>query len=311
MDDNITQVNSTNFTIDLIFVNDTTETLMTSKLQYNTSPMISTAQRSIIQHYKDNHSRSLIKSNQSLVKGIRNALDQPLAGLIVIGSLFFIISLLLALIVFIFYKKRNTVFVYEKSQHNGLYSSAQDRSIVIGQTKQARQIHKHTMITDGNNSVDSSNDEDDYDDEEDTEIEYNLSLFNENGDDNGGGGGGENHMSGNEIELKSHNVKASYVVRPKYEILQNPQCILKLSDNMQNSLRVNDGIKNYGELSVENIHKTIRHQLKHHENHLFVYNGQVIRNPRFVLCPKHAHLLNSQNKSVRPNEEKRQHTSTN
>ncbi|VDQ12484.1 unnamed protein product [Trichobilharzia regenti] len=262
MDESTSPINSTDFMIDLIFVNDTTETLITSTLQYNTSPTLSTAQRSIIQHYKDNHSKTLIiKSNQSLVKGIRNALDQPLAGLIVIGSLFFTISLLLALIVFIFYKKRNTVFVYEKSQHSGLYSSAHDRSIVIGQRKQARQIHhKHTMAPDGNNnSAESSNDDDeeDYEDEEDTEIEYNFSLCNTNDDDNGSGsGGGENHVNANEIELKSHNTKASYIIRPKYEILQNPQCIVKLSyNNMKHSLRVNDGIKNYEELSVDNMHK--------------------------------------------------------
>ncbi|VDP76695.1 unnamed protein product, partial [Schistosoma curassoni] len=127
-----TIINTTMVPINLISTNDTS---------------ISTFQQSTIHHDQnlfEVNNQSYRNSNQiitfkspfelntiqtnSFVKGIRNTIDKPLAGLIIIGILFLTISILLGLIVLIFYKKRNTVFVYEKSQHGGLYSPG-DQSI--------------------------------------------------------------------------------------------------------------------------------------------------------------------------------------
>ncbi|CAH8597868.1 unnamed protein product [Heterobilharzia americana] len=180
----------------------------------------------------------------------------------------------MALVVFVFYKKRNTVFIYEKSQHGGLYSPG-ERSMVIGQTKQARKICRRNDSFNSYNNADVEDDDD-------------LSFTNTDENDT-------------EIEFQYHG-KASYVVRPEYGIFQNSQCIQKLSTNIQKppeSHCLNEPLEteNHVAVAINNANKPFEQPLGPHQHYLSIYSGNISSNPRFLLCPKHAYLISSQNKS--------------
>uniref|UniRef100_A0A5K4FBH4 Uncharacterized protein n=1 Tax=Schistosoma mansoni TaxID=6183 RepID=A0A5K4FBH4_SCHMA len=303
--ENITTImNTTILPMNLLSMNDTIDKFINHNEHYNNSS-ISTSQQTIIHPYKDlikinnknqnqiiplNSSLSelnLIKTN-SLVKNIRNVLDKPLAGLIVIGALFFTISILLGLVVLIFYKKRNTVFVYEKSQHGGL-NSLNDRSIIIGQTMEARKIgsqlvmmHKHDSLYSFNNEEEEEEEEDSYNDSNvDDDGEYGEISFNNT----------DNNNNDNDDLYKTifkEPKKASYILRSEYDLIKNPYCISAISCNYdQNELKK---FRDY-EQSYMNKMTEINKRSKSHGNRLSLNNGNIIRNPTFVLCPKHAQMM--------------------
>ncbi|KAH8856376.1 hypothetical protein KSF78_0009141 [Schistosoma japonicum] len=307
--------NSTIFSTDFFSSNYTTHNLSyISRLYHNT--LILTTQQNIIYHYKDfyvmhnnttnNNStnssnddnnnkfnlKSSFKANKiktnSLVKTIRNGLDKPFAGLIVIGALFLTISILLGLIVLIFYKKRNTVFVYEKSQHGGLYSP-RDRSIVIGQTKEARSISRRINgnDTDDNDSLysfsnpnDTDNDNDDEHDDYNSEFIYTNTNIDHDQDDV--------HRA-----RCNKSIKASYILRSEYDLMHNSQTISKLSNTCNKLTDQNEFNKFTNEMIKLNKHSIS------HKNHLSVNsNNHIINNPTVILCPEHAQQFIHQKISI-------------
>ncbi|KAH9579322.1 hypothetical protein MS3_00009508 [Schistosoma haematobium] len=279
-----TIINTTMVPINLISTNDTS---------------ISTSQQSTIHHdqnlfevnnqsnrnsnqiitFKSPFELNTIQTN-SFVKGIRNTIDKPLAGLIIIGILFLTISILLGLIVLIFYKKRNTVFVYEKSQHGGLYSPG-DQSIVIGQTMEARKIgnqlvmmHKHDSLYSFNDDDDSYNDSDvDVDNDDDNDYGE-ISFTNTN----------HSYHGNNDVykTIFKKPIKASYILRSEYDLIRNPQSITVLSDQKK--------FINHEQSYVDKMNE-VNKKSKSHGNQSSLNSSNVIINPTFTLCPKHAQLI--------------------
>ncbi|VDP54608.1 unnamed protein product [Schistosoma mattheei] len=289
--ENITSIiNTTMVPINLISTNDTS---------------ISTSQQSTIHHdqnlFKVNN-QSNRNSNQiitfrspyelntiqtnSFVKGIRNTIDKPLAGLIIIGILFLTISILLGLIVLIFYKKRNTVFVYEKSQHGGLYSPG-DQSIVIGQTMEARKIGNQLVMMHKHDSLYSFNDDDDDDDDDNSYNDSDVDVDND--DDNDYGeirftNTNHNYHGNNDVykTIFKKPIKASYILRSEYDLIRNPQCITVLSDQKK--------FINHEQSYVDKMNE-VNKKSKSHGNQSSLNSSNVIINPTFTLCPKHAQLI--------------------
>ncbi|KAA0198535.1 hypothetical protein FBUS_04968 [Fasciolopsis buskii] len=121
----------------------------------------SNSEEGLISHHRDLVNWPLTSPNY---QDTREFLDRPLMGIAIIGGFFLSISLLLVVAVVVFYLKRNTVFVLEKSVHGGFYRST-DQSTVIGQTSAARNLGKQALRTSRMHKREDCTD-DTYEDEE-------------------------------------------------------------------------------------------------------------------------------------------------
>ncbi|OON18266.1 hypothetical protein X801_05882, partial [Opisthorchis viverrini] len=111
----------------------------------------------------EHHHRNMasLENDPDRVNDGREFLDRPFAGIAILAGFFLLITIILCILILIFYKKRNTVFVYEKSVHRGLTTSLGDRSVVIGHASGARHLASQYAY---NSEVGSTEDESTEDD---------------------------------------------------------------------------------------------------------------------------------------------------
>ncbi|TGZ68850.1 hypothetical protein CRM22_004055 [Opisthorchis felineus] len=138
----------------------------------------------------------------------REFVDRPFAGIVILAGFFLLITLILCILILIFYKKRNTVFVYEKSVHRGLTTSLGDRSVVIGHASGARHLaSQHANNSEVGSTEDESTGDDSCEDWEVTQATA-QSMFPSTPD-----------------YCPAHPTRAAYNIRPNDELIANLQVL--------------------------------------------------------------------------------------
>ncbi|KAG5441045.1 hypothetical protein CSKR_101277 [Clonorchis sinensis] len=163
-------------------------------------------ERMALEHHHRN--MAAMENDPEQLNDGREFLDRPFAGIAILAGFFLLITLILCILILIFYKKRNTVFVYEKSVHRGLTASLGDRSVVIGHASGARHLASQYAY---NSEVGSTEDESTEDDSfEDWEIVKATA---------------QSTFPSTPDYCPAHPTRAAYNIRPNDELIANFQVL--------------------------------------------------------------------------------------
>ncbi|VDP85103.1 unnamed protein product [Echinostoma caproni] len=193
-------------------------TSITETTQWNGTHSVN-PDNGIVSHHRDLMDWSMLHPDY---QDNRELLDRPLMGIAIIGGFFLTISLLLVVAVIVFYLKRNTVFVLEKSVHGGLYQPG-DQSLVIGQTALARNMGRRTARSndwhsgepDSVNGLDGTEADDT---DSDTQFDYDDANTDANTNEHR-----SRPISFDQLTPSGRPVLGSYVIRPDHLVFTNPQ----------------------------------------------------------------------------------------